>query len=144
MGWFVWDVLVNLVVLNLAAELVSTIRIDHFSISIFVSVVLTFVLDVIEYLEHKVKHFFCVEHGRQIIGAICMWLIVFSSKFLILWLDDAIFSKHIDLGYVLEIMVLSAVLMVSEKLSRIFYTKLGNWDRTQLQEDDDDEERSMV
>ena len=63
-GWFVADVLVNLVVLNLAAELVHSIVVDRFSISIFVAVVLTLILDAIEWLEHKIQHFFCVKLNR--------------------------------------------------------------------------------
>lgn len=135
-GWLVTDVLVNLVVLNLAAEFVSPIVVERFSISIFVAVVLTLILYGIEWVEHRIQHFFCVERDRKIIGAFFMWLVVFSSKFVFLWLDDVIFGSNIELGGFVEIMLLSAVLMASEKITKILWNKMGQWDRARLENDD--------
>jgi len=128
-AWFVSDVLLYIVVLNLASELVQNIRIDHFSISLFVAVTLKVVLDIIQWIEHKIQHLFCHKLGRKVLGALFMWLVVFSSKFLLLWLDDYVFGKHVKLGYIWEILVLSAVLMIVEKLSRFLFRKLGEWER---------------
>lgn len=112
MGWFAADLLLYVIVLNLAAEFVATITIDRFSISLFVAVFLKAFIDLIHVIEHKIRDFFCVRLGRKFIGAFVMWLVVFSSKFVILWVDDIIFGRHIDLGYVWEVIILSIVLMV--------------------------------
>jgi uncharacterized membrane protein YvlD (DUF360 family) len=146
-GWFLIDVSVNIVVLNLAAEIVSTIIIDHFSISIFVAIVLTLFLNLIQYLEHKVQYFFCVRLHRKCLGGFFMWLTVFLSKFVILWVDEVIFGEHVQLGKFWSILILSIVLMLCEKLTRFLYIKLGDWDRAgETQEVDekpnDEEEHS--
>jgi hypothetical protein len=130
-GWFLADVLMYIVVLNLAAELVDNIRVERFSISIFVAVVLKIILDLIQMLEHRLQHLFCVQLERKVLGAFLMWLVVFSSKFLFLWMDDAIFSEQVELGYIWEIMVLSVVLIVVEKLLRFAYHQVGKWDKGQ-------------
>ena len=133
-GWFLSDVLIYTVVLNLANELVSTIRIDRFSISLFVAVTLKVVLDCIQYLEHKAEHIFCHNLNRKFIGGLIMWLIVFGSKFLILWIDDVIFGSLVDLGYFWSILGLSLVLMLSQKLSRWLYRMLGVWERRRMEQ----------
>ena len=133
-GWFVSDVLIYTVVLNLANELVSTIRIDRFSISLFVAVTLKVVLDCIQYLEHKAEQYFCHDLNRKFIGGLIMWLIVFGSKFLILWIDDVIFGSLVDLGYFWSILGLSLVLMLAQKLSRGFYHMLGVWERRRMEQ----------
>lgn len=117
------------VILNLAAELVRNIHVNRFSISLCVAIMLKLVMDSIQYLEHKIHHLFCEQLGRKIIGGFFMWLVIFSSKFLILWMDDVIFGDQVELGYFWEIMVLSAVLLASEKLVRFLFDWLGRWER---------------
>ena len=63
--WFVTDVLVYILILNLSSELVDTIRIDEFSISLVVALMLKFVLDMIQFLEHKIQHLFCHQNESQ-------------------------------------------------------------------------------
>jgi uncharacterized membrane protein YvlD (DUF360 family) len=131
-GWFLLNVLVNLVLLNAAAELVDSIVIDRFGISIFVSVVLTLLLRLIQWLEHRIQHFFCVQRGRKIIGGFVMWLVIFSSKFLILWVDDYIFGPLVELGGFWEIIILSVVLMAADAGTHLLWAKIGDWDRAKL------------
>jgi hypothetical protein len=132
-AWFVSDVLLYIVILNLASELVRNIHIERFSISLFVAVVLKLVLDAIQYLEHHVKHICCDRLGRKFLGAFAMWLIIFSSKFLILWIDDVIFGSQVDLGYFWEILILSLVLVLASIGSRWFFFQLGRWDQKDLE-----------
>ena len=54
-----------------------------------------------------------------------MWLIVFGSKFLILWIDEMIFGKFVELGRFWSILIISLVLMLSEKASRALFKRLG-------------------
>ena len=69
-----------------------------------------------------------------------MWLVVFSSKFLFLWLDDYIFGSHVELGGLIEIIVLSAVLMASEKVTKILWDKIGQGDHLEQNRDEDDDD----
>ena len=82
--------------------------------------------------------------NRKIIGAFLMWLVIFLSKFLILWMDDVIFGRLVDLGGFFEIMILSFVLLVSEKLSRFSYNKLGDWERSRIQSEDNSTKERIV
>lgn len=141
---FLMDVLTYILVLNLAAELVDNIKMEHFSISIFVAVVLKLIMNAIQYLEHEIQHFFCVRLERKIMGAFFMWLVVFSSKFLFLWLDDVIFGENVELGYIWEILILSAVLIITEKLNRILFYKLGDVYRVRHPDDGGDEGKEEV
>ena len=69
-GWFVCDVLLCIVVLNLAAELVSNIHVERFSISIFTAMVLKLILDAIEWIEHYLHHLICVQWERKNLGSL--------------------------------------------------------------------------
>lgn len=126
-SWFLVDVLVYVVVLNLADEWVDDIKMKRFTHSLFTAVVLKLILEAIQYVEHEIQHFFCVKLERKVIGGFLMWLVVFSSKFLFLWLDDFMFGDQVELGYIWEIIVLSAVLIATEKINRILFHKLGDW-----------------
>lgn len=134
-GWFVCDVLLCIVVLNLAAELDSNIVVKRFSISIFTAIVLKLLLDAIEWIEHHLHHLICVQWERKLLGALAMWSVTFSSKFLFLWLDDVIFGDYIELGYVWEIVILSGVLVAVEKIARILYNIIGDREEKQQQRD---------
>lgn len=92
------DVLIYVTVLNLADEWVATIKMKGYSHTIFVAIVLKLVMELIQYAEHKIQHFFCVRLERKIVGAFVMWLVVFSSKFLFLALDDYVFGDDVELG----------------------------------------------
>lgn len=135
-AWFSSDVLLYIVILNLASELVSNIRIDRFSNSLLVAVVLKLVLDAIQFLEHKVRHLCCDQWGRKMLGAFTMWLIIFSSKFLILWIDDVIFGSAVDLGYFWEILILSLLLVLASIGSRWLFHWLGRCDREPMPHND--------
>jgi hypothetical protein len=127
-GWFMSDVLLYIVVLNLASELVQNIHINRFSISLFVAVVLKLVLSAIQSFEHYIKHLCCDVWNRKILGGFVMWLIIFSSKFLLLWIDDVIFGSQVDLGYFWEILILSFTLIIASLTSRMLFQQLGRWD----------------
>jgi hypothetical protein len=127
-AWFMSDILLYVCILNLSSELVRNIHIERFSISLFVAVVLKLVLGAIQAVEHHIQHIVCDVWNRKFIGAFCMWLVVFSSKFLILWIDDVIFRSQVELGYFWEILILSLVLVLSSILSRWLFGQLGRWD----------------
>jgi hypothetical protein len=127
-AWFMSDVLLYVCILNLSSEWVRNIHIERFSISLFVAVVLKLVLNAIQAMEHHIKHLVCDVWNRKLIGAFCMWLVVFSSKFLILWIDDVIFRSQVELGYFWEILILSLVLVLSSIMSRWLFGQLGRWD----------------
>ena len=131
-GWALGDVLVYVTIINLFVEYIPQMRMDSFTISIVTSIVLKLVLEGVHYLQHKFQHFFCVQRKQRIIGAFFIWLVLFGSKFVILWIDETIFPTQVDLGGVKMILVLSLVLMLSEKFMRFLWWKLGQYGREDI------------
>jgi hypothetical protein len=123
----VTDVLVYVIVLNLFVEYSDAIVIDSFTISIFTAVVLKLLLDVIVAAEHRVSDFFA-ERRRpisRVARVMTVWLILLSSKFLILEVVDLIFGDHVELGGFLKVMVLVAVMVVAQRSLRRLYLSMG-------------------
>ncbi len=121
-GW-VRDVLVYTTVLNLFVEYVDAIVIDSFTISILTAAVLKVLLDVLTVVEHRVSHFFGRIH--KVLGFLSMWAVLFLSKFVILEVIDLVFGEHVELGKLLDVIVLVLSLMISRALVAKVYDSLG-------------------
>ena len=121
------DVLVYIVVLNLFVEYVDGVVIDSFTISILTALMLKALLDIILGLEHRVAHFFAARPGNlaKFLRIMSTWLILFSSKFLILELEDLVFGDHVELGTFVHVLGLVIALMVSRQIIQRIYTALG-------------------
>ena len=121
------DVLVYLVVLNLFVEWVDAIVIDSYTISIFTAIVLKALLDVIQWAEDKVAHYFEQRTGKvsKVLRVFFTWLVLFTSKFLILEVIDFIFGEHVELGSFVHVLSLVLTMMVVRALVERFYEYLG-------------------
>jgi hypothetical protein len=119
------DVLLFIVVLNLFVEYVDAVIIDSFTISIFTAIVLKIILDLLLAFEHRVSGFF-KEHNRPLFGALAVWLILFSSKFVILEIIDIIFGEHVELGGFLSVLALVATMMIARAVFQRIYQSLGD------------------
>ena len=117
------DVLVYIVVLNVFVEYMDAIVIDSFTISIFTAVVLKILLDILTSVEHRVSHFFSKFH--KVLGFLSMWAVLFLSKFVILEVIDIIFGDHVELGKLLDVILLVLALMISRVLVQKAYDSLG-------------------
>jgi len=121
------DVLVYIVVLNLFVEFVDAIVIDSFWISILTAVLLKALLDVVIHLEHRVGDFFDKKGGQffKFIGIAMRFLILFTSKFIILEVVDIVFGDHVELGHFVDVLVLIIVMIVAKALMVKVYKNLG-------------------
>lgn len=121
------DVLVYTVVLNLFVEYSEAIVIDSFTISVLTAVLLKALLDVVLRFEHRVKAAFAAREGAvyRFLGVVSMFLILFFSKFLILEIVDIVFGEHVELGHLLDVIVLIIAMMVAARLVRAAYAQLG-------------------
>jgi hypothetical protein len=128
---FTTDVLIYVVVLNLFVEYADAIIIDSFTISVFTAVVLKVMLDIILVFEHRVSESFAKWDNpvSKPLRVLSVWLILFSSKFLILEVVDLIFGGHVELGGFLSVIVLVIVLMVARALFARMYEGLGTEER---------------
>lgn len=124
-GGVVLNVLVNVVVLNLYVEFADEVVIDSFTISVFTALLLTVMLGVIVRFEHRVRHFFFDQHDWRIAGVIAIWLVLFGSKFLILEIVDIVFGDHVELGHLLEVILIVVTMMAAGQLVQLAYDRLG-------------------
>ena len=122
------SVLVNIVVLNLFVEYSDKVISDSFTISIFTAVLLTALLFVITRFEHHISHFFFEQHtGRawKFAGVLSVWLVLFGSKFLILEAVDLVFGDHVELGKLIEVILIVVVMLASKALVAAVFDWLG-------------------
>ncbi|MGI9578289.1 MAG: hypothetical protein ACR2OH_08835 [Microthrixaceae bacterium] len=124
---WVTDVLVYIVVLNLFVEFSDAVVIDSFWISILTAVLLKAMLDAIIGFEHRVATFFDRHEGSAWrIGKIAAaWGILFLSKFVILEAVDIVFGDEVELGKLLDVILLVVALMVARALFERAYSALA-------------------
>jgi hypothetical protein len=60
-----------------------------------------------------------------VIGRTAMFLVLFSSKFVILEVVDLVFGSHVELGGVLEIVAISLLLLGAEWACRTAFRAVG-------------------
>ncbi|MBT8240299.1 MAG: hypothetical protein KJN63_03645 [Acidimicrobiia bacterium] len=124
----VTNVLVNIVVLNLFVEYFDKVMIDRFTISVFTAVLLTVLLWLITRIEERVHHYFFDEHegtGSRILGVAAIWAILFGSKFLILEVVDWVFGDHVELGKLIEVILLVIAMLVANGVMQSIFRRLG-------------------
>ena len=121
------DVLVYVVVLNLFVEFNDAIIIDSFWISILTAILLKALLDVVIHLEHRVGDFFDKKGGQffKFIGIAIKFLILFTSKLIILEVVDIVFGDHVELGHFIDVLLLIIAMMAAKALMVKFYQRLG-------------------
>jgi hypothetical protein len=120
--------LADVVVLNLLVEFVPSIVIDSFYISILTAVFLRLLLGVTLQLEHRVAGYVRARDSKTllILGGLVMWLILFSSKFVILELVDIVFGDHVDLGGFFEVVAIALALTAVELAMQRVFAWLGH------------------
>jgi hypothetical protein len=123
------NILVNILVLNLFVEYGDRVIIDSFTISILAAVLLSAILYLITRFEHRVRHFFFEQHdGRawRIGGFFAIWGVLFGSKFAILEAVDFVFGDHVELGKLLEVILIVVVMLVANAVVVGVFGALGN------------------
>ena len=108
--------LIDIVVLNLFVEFTDTIVIDSFYISVLTAILLRLLLGVTIYLEHRLSAYFATKTYRAAwaVGGICKFLVLFTSKFVILEVINFVFGDHVTLGGFVEIVAVVVALIAAE------------------------------
>jgi len=121
------DVLVYIVVLNLFVEFNDAIIIDSFWISILTAVLLKALLDIVIRLEHRVGAYFDKLGGSffKFIGIATKFLILFTSKLIILEIVNIVFRDHVELGHFIDVLVLIIAMMAAKAIMVKIYQRLG-------------------
>lgn len=121
------DVFIYTIVLNLFVEYNDAIIIDSFTISIFTAILLKLLLDVILSFEHRVRGFFAAREGAawKTAGAAAMIAILFIGKLVILEVVNFVFGDHVELGHLIDVIVLIIAMMVTRRIALVIYNRLG-------------------
>jgi len=124
------DVLIYIVVLNLFVEFADAIVIESFWISILTAVLLVALLDIVGGIEHSVATFFGQREGTmvRILGYATAFLILFTSKFIILEVVNFVFGDQVELGHFLDVLVLIIAMIAARSIVGRIYDALGTTD----------------
>lgn len=121
----VLNVLVNVVVLNLFVEFVDAVVIDSFIISVLTAVLLTAMLGILAKFEHRIHRYFFVKHSWRIAGVATIWVVLFGGKFVMLEVVNIVFGEHVELGHLLEVILIVVTMMIAGQLMETIYDRLG-------------------
>lgn len=127
-GGAVLNILVNVVVLNLFVEFADEVVIDSFWISVLTAILLTAMIAVLSRFEHRIHHFFFERHSWKVAGVIVIWLVLFGGKFVMLEVVDIVFGDHVNLGHLLEVILIVVTMMVAAQIMQAIYNRLGGPD----------------
>jgi len=121
------DVLIYVVVLNLFVEFADPIVIESFWISILTAILLVALLNIVVGLEHGVREFFSRKEGTpfRVLGLAVTFLILFTSKFVILEVVNYVFGDEVELGHFVDVLVLILAMMAARATVERIYTSLG-------------------
>lgn len=120
--------LIYTAVLGFFNDYTSVVQADSFS-TIFAAAV---VLEVLTYYTFKLKGWLLGRlkgRGGALVGFLrffCLWLIMFSSKFVFVWVIDLIFGDAINIYGFFGILAVVASVTIVAKLSDYVFAKLGD------------------
>jgi len=120
---YLMGILIDLMVLNLLAEFWESVVIDSFSISILVAFILQILLRATMMVEHKVAGHFKSKPGKINVfwRWFTAWLILFGSKFLILFVIDITFGDLVVFSNVIVFIgVVIAVVLCEAGITAIY------------------------
>jgi len=122
------EILVYIVVLNLFVEYVNAVVIESFTVSVVTAILLWLMLGAIMRLERRVSGYFREKTGvlPRVLRYLCVWAILFVSKFVILEVVAFVTAGRAALGHFLEIVAIVLALMAAEALLGWVYRRLGS------------------
>ena len=120
-------ILIDLAVLNLFDEYWDKVVIESFTISLFAAVVLQLLLQLTIVFEHRMAAYFKSKQGKLFVALrwFSTWLVLFISKFIILWVLDISFGEEVLFlgalhGLVAFIIVVFAMLLAEKAIMKLY------------------------
>ena len=121
-----YAILIDLVVLCLFNQFWENVFIENFLIALLVAILLQALLQATLYVEHKVASFFKKKEGTgpKVMRALSTWLIIFSSKFVILAAIDFTFGDRVHFygavhGIVAFFAVVIAIILAEQLIIKL-------------------------
>ncbi|MGI9220464.1 MAG: hypothetical protein ACR2QS_05445 [Woeseiaceae bacterium] len=121
-------ILVDLAVLNLFDEYWAPVEIDSFTTSFLTAALLQVLLRMTLHVEHKTAEYFKTKGGKGAKGKrlLASWLVIFASKFVILWAIDTVFGEKVLFGGVIPFIVVVVTIILTEAVLSKIYAMLGD------------------
>lgn len=122
-------VMTDILVLNLFAEFWDRVHISSFSISIGAALILQVLLKLTVLLEHKVSGFFKdrKHRGARALKLLSLWLVLFGSKFVILWALGLALGDKVHFEGALHGMVPLITVIVVMMVAEVMVAKLTDF-----------------
>ena len=122
-------ILIDLVVLNLFAEYWEAVYVATFSVSLGAAVLLQVLLQLTMAVEHRVAEFWNAKGGglATLMRYLSAWVILFASKFLILWAVHISFGGQVAFHGVLHGVVAIIAVLVVMVLAEMAVVRVFNW-----------------
>ena len=120
---YLMAILIDLLVLNLFVEFWDAVVIDSFTISILAAFILQILLRATMMLEHKVANHFKSKPGKLnvFLRWFTAWVILFGSKFIILFVIDMVFGARVEFSNVIVfIVVIIAIVLFEVGITSLF------------------------
>jgi hypothetical protein len=114
------DVLVYVVVLNLAIEYIPSVITEGFTLSLLTAVLLKLVLEVVVRLKELVVGRLrgATSTPHRVLAAAGLWVLSVGSKFVVLELTDLVFGGAVRLGGFVSVTLLIITLVVGRMVVR--------------------------
>jgi hypothetical protein len=114
------DVLVYVVVLNLAIEYVPSVISEGFTLSLLTAVLLKIALEMVIVLKNKVRGRFRAATTRRAktVAVLSLWVVAVGSKLVVLELVDLVFGDAVSLGGFIPVTLLVVALLASRAAVR--------------------------
>ncbi|MGZ8745324.1 MAG: hypothetical protein ACXWXO_20610 [Nocardioides sp.] len=114
------DLLVYVVVLNLAIQYVPAVISENFTLSLLTAVLLKLSLEVVVRLKGAVlaRLRLATTPVAKVAGALTLWGLAVGSKLAVLWLIDVVFGGAVSLGGFLPVTLLVLTLLLSRSAVR--------------------------
>jgi hypothetical protein len=122
------DILIYIVVLNIFVEYVESVIIDSFTISVLTAILIWLLLQTVISIEHRISSYFRQKESviYHALGYFIVFVILFGSKFLILFAVEWVFLGKAALGHFIEIIFLVLAMMAAKALVKQIYKALGD------------------
>lgn len=121
------SVLINSVVLGFFNDYTDIISTKSYSTTFFVALVLSLLLLPTFKLKKLLAKYFSSK-GKKVLVFLSVWLVMFFSKFVFLWVFDKVFGDNLDIsGFIGLIVIITTVTTISLSINAI-YKKLLNKD----------------
>lgn len=109
------DVLVYVVVLNLAVEYLPRVISEGFTLSLLTAVLLKLALEAVIVVKGWVVARLRAARTRagRVVAALGLWVVAAGSKLVVLWLVDLVFGDQVSLGGFLSVTALVVSLLLA-------------------------------